>query len=113
VTLCEDAGARKSLAVALRARGRLYAQKHQWKQAEDDLLRSHQYCETLDLPWENAYTLYYLAMLHKDKAANNNSMESPNSESDLMRYYLEQALDFYTFLHARPFIKRVSKALEE
>ncbi len=113
VTLCEDAGARKSLAVALRARGRLYAQKHQWKQAEDDLLRSHQYCETLDLPWENAHTLYHLAMLHKDKATNNNSMESPNSESDLMRYYLEKALGFYTFLHARPFIKRVSKALEE
>jgi ATP/maltotriose-dependent transcriptional regulator MalT len=113
VALCEDAGACKSLAVALRARGRLYAQKQQWEQAEDDLQRSHQYCETLDLPWENAHTLYYLALLHKNKAADNNAIASSSNDADLMRYYLEQALGFYTFLHAKPFIKRINKAFEE
>lgn len=110
VTLCEEAGADKSLAVALRARGRLYTQKCQWEQAEEDLLRSHHYCQTLDLPWENAHSLYYLALLHQDKAAQETG-EDRSLDADLTRYYLEQALDFYTFLHAQTFVKRVRQTL--
>jgi class 3 adenylate cyclase/predicted ATPase len=111
VTLCEDAGAHKSLAAALRARGRLYTQKGQWEQAEEDLLRSHHYCTTLDLPWENAHSLYQLALLHQDRA-NKNPVENCKNDGDLMRYYLEQALGFYTFLHAKPFVTRIREILE-
>ena len=111
VTLCEEAGDYKSLAVALGARGRLYTQKNQWEQAEKDLLRAHHYCEILDLPWENAHSLYYLALFHQARSEKNDAAHSQD-EMELMRHYLERALDFYTFLHAQSFVKRVQQLFE-
>ncbi|GCF09676.1 hypothetical protein KDI_32400 [Dictyobacter arantiisoli] len=114
VTLCENAGSNKSLAVALRARGRLALQKQQWEQAEADLRRSNHYCEKLDLPWERAHTLHYLGLFYKCRADTRDTDEARElrkSDLDLTCYYLEQALGFYESLSATPSAQRVRKEL--
>ncbi|GHO89489.1 ATP-binding protein [Dictyobacter formicarum] len=113
IKLCEEAGSRKSLAVALRARGNMLMQKQQWEQAEEDLRRSLDYCEKLDLPWERAHTLYNLGLLYRSRSDTHVSKEQSNSDIQLMRYYLEQALGFYESLEARPSIRRTQRLLKE
>ncbi|WP_338254881.1 adenylate/guanylate cyclase domain-containing protein [Dictyobacter halimunensis] len=113
IQLCEEAGSRKSLAVALRARGKMLMQKLQWEQAEEDLRRSLKYCEELDLPWERAHTLYNLGLLYRARADISINNGKHNSDMELMRYYLEQALGFYESLEARPSSRRVRRLLKE
>jgi len=110
VELATQSGARKSLIVALRARGRLYIEQQQWSLAEVDLQQALQLCETLNLPWERAHTLYYLGIFHQKRGA------SPGDDKDATnctRYYFELALGFYESLSAQPSIERVRAALAE
>ncbi|GCE19387.1 adenylate/guanylate cyclase domain-containing protein [Dictyobacter kobayashii] len=112
IQLCKEAGARKSLAVALRARGRMFMHKQQWEQAEEDLRQALSYCEKLDLPWERAHTLYNLGLLYSKRSSTHLNKEQQASDSELMHYYLEQASGFYESLGARPSIERVQMLLK-
>ncbi len=111
VELAEQSGACKSLIIALRSRGRLYTEQQQWSMAELDLQRALHTCETLDLPWERAHTLYHLGLLCSQHA----STSSTDDKDDMSRarYYLDQALGFYESLDAQPAIKIVRTALSE
>ncbi|GCE27005.1 hypothetical protein KDA_24890 [Dictyobacter alpinus] len=111
IKLCTDSGSRKSLAVALRARGRMYMLQRQLALAETDLRLSNDYCEKLDIPWERAHTLYHLGLLYQHRAAMRTNLEERDSDIGLEHYYLEQALGFYESLDARPAIERIHLAL--
>ncbi|GAC1359913.1 MAG: hypothetical protein NVSMB44_10620 [Ktedonobacteraceae bacterium] len=113
VDLARQSGARKGLIIALRSRGRFYTEQQQWGLAETDLLQALRDCETLDLPWEHAHTLYYLAMFYKQRA---NAVLAPDrhtSDIDRAHYHFEQALGFYESLDARPSIERVRSSLSQ
>ncbi len=113
VDLAEQAGACKSLIVALRARGRLFTQQQSWSLAEADLQRALQDCMDLDLPGERAHTLYHLGLLYKQRAGTSSSSDSYKDDSSRARYHLEQALGFYASLDAQPSMKQVRDALLE
>ena len=68
VALAEQSGTRKYLAVALRARGRMYLEQQQWEEAERDLSQALNVFELLDLPWERGQTLYCLGMFYTRRA---------------------------------------------
>jgi len=108
-TLCERAishantsGSRKALAVALRARGRMYLEQQNWESAEQDLKQSLEQCEMLDLPWERGNTLYSLGLLYRRRADILYAHDSAGRNADIGRahFYLEQALGFYESLKA-------------
>ncbi len=113
LTLAEESGARKSYAIALRARGRMYMEQQEWKLAEQDLRHALRRCEVLDLPWERGNTLYQLGMLYKRRALAPKEEKQNNRNADLerARYHFEQAMGFYEALNARPNIERVRLAL--
>jgi predicted ATPase/class 3 adenylate cyclase len=109
----EESGARKSLAVARRARGRMYTEQHKWQQAEADLQRSLQLFIDLDLAWEQGNTLYHLGMLYKLRATSYATGEANKRLDDLGRAhnYFEQARGFFEALQAMPSIQRVLQAM--
>lgn len=112
IAVAEASGARKSLAIALRARGRMYMEQQNWALAEDDLRRALHRCEVLDLPWERGNTLYHLGMLYKRRAAFSEHKTGRNSaDIGRARYHFEQALGFFEALHAQPSVERVRLAL--
>lgn len=113
VKLAEEAGAQKSLVVALRARGRMHIEQQHWSPAETDLRQSLNCCEMLDLPWERGLTLYSLGIFYHHRASmlNANNPDRFNTEMGRARYHLEQALGFFESLHATPSIERVRLAL--
>jgi Predicted ATPase len=113
ISLNESSGARKSLAVAWRARGRLFIAKHQWQEAETDLRQSLNMCEKLDIPWENAHTHYYLGQLYKCRAEQDTDNQIRESDLNLAHNYFERALGFYESLQALPAIKRTRAALRD
>ncbi len=113
LSIAEESGACKSLALAFRARGRMYTARQQWSQAIDDLCQALQRCEALDIPWERGITLYHIGMLYKQRAATFDS-PLPNTQSiDLgrARYHFEQALGFFQAMGALPSIERVQLAM--
>jgi class 3 adenylate cyclase/predicted ATPase len=115
ITLSDTSRARKSMVVALRARGRLYTERCQWNKAENDLRASLRLCEELDLPWERGNTLYHLGMLYRRRAATCSS-QNPGEHSDdegRARYYFEQALGFFESLNAAPAAQRARLALTQ
>ncbi|GCE11272.1 hypothetical protein KTT_11310 [Tengunoibacter tsumagoiensis] len=111
----EQSGARKSLAVALRARGNLWLQRHDWTAAEEDLRRALQLCEELDLPWERGHTLYALALLYQQRASEltTTDQKEAHSYASRARYHLEQAHGFYKSLGATPAAAQVEVALKQ
>lgn len=113
VTLSEESGARKSLAMALRARGRMYMEQKEWKLAEDDLRQALRRCEVLDLPWEQGNTLYHLGIFYRRRASILHEHASVRRNADLgrARYHFEQALGFFESMHAVPSADRVRLAL--
>lgn len=113
ITRAEEAGARKSLLIALRARGRMYMEQQNWKLAEDDLRQALQRSQVLDLPWERANTLYQLGMLYKRLAdsPDQNGQNRRNVNLSRARYHFEQALGFFEALKAAPSTQRVRLAL--
>ncbi|HTI14318.1 MAG TPA: adenylate/guanylate cyclase domain-containing protein [Dictyobacter sp.] len=109
----ERAGARKSLSVALRARGRMYLAQQKWEQAERDLRQSLELSEMLNLPWEQAHTLYFLGQLYKQHAGIVTDSQERNSDREKGHYYLEQAHGYYASLKAMPAMIRVQRELTE
>jgi tetratricopeptide (TPR) repeat protein len=109
----EESGARKSLAGAWRARGRMYIEQHKWQQAEADLQRALQLFIDLDLAWEQGNTLYHLGMLYKLRAASYATDDANKRRDDLGRAhnYFEQALGFFEALQAMPSVQRVLQAM--
>jgi tetratricopeptide (TPR) repeat protein len=113
IKLCEEARDRKSLSIALRARGRMYVDRELWSQAEEDLLRSLQLCVDLDLPWERGKTLYYLGVFYQQRANNYAREETQKRNEDLgrARYHFEQAFGFFEALKADPAAQRARLAI--
>jgi class 3 adenylate cyclase/tetratricopeptide (TPR) repeat protein len=111
VAVAEESGARKSLAIALRARGRMHLEQRNWSQAEDDLRQSQRLCEVLDVPWELGNTLYHLGLLYKSRAASAPRQNKRNADLGRARYHFEQAAGFFESLGAIPVIERVQRAL--
>ncbi len=113
VQSASESGARKSLLVALRARGRMHLEQQHWQQAEDDLRQSQHYCEALDLPWERAQTLYHLGLLYRRRASALYGQDENKRNADLgrARNHFEQALGFFQTLGAIPGEERVRLAL--
>ncbi|HLZ63607.1 MAG TPA: adenylate/guanylate cyclase domain-containing protein [Ktedonosporobacter sp.] len=113
VSLGQQSGARKSLAVALRARGRMYTEQQNWELAEDNLRASLQLCEVLDVLWERANTLYYLGTLYKRRAYHlqDERPQRRNADWGRARYHFEQAIGFFEALKAAPGERRVRLAL--
>jgi tetratricopeptide (TPR) repeat protein len=112
VTIGEQSGARKSLVIALRARGRMYLAQQKWEQAETDLREALRHCEMLDLPLEQGHILYHLGLLYKRRASSP-EFDKGHRKSDQGRsqHYLEHALGFYEALGAAPAIDLVQQAL--
>lgn len=109
LTLCERAvawaeqsGTRKYLAVALRARGRMYLEQQQWEEAERDLRQALNGFDLLDLPWERGQTLYCLGMFYTQRADAVHSDNEAERAADLSLAHLffEQALGFFESLKA-------------
>jgi class 3 adenylate cyclase/predicted ATPase len=114
VNASEQSGARKSLAVAYRARGRMCMQQRAWEQAESDLHQSLHYCEILDLPWEKGHTLYYLGQFYQQRANDIYVEDSSKNDADISRasYNFEQARGFYESLRAVPRQHKVQQAMQ-
>jgi tetratricopeptide (TPR) repeat protein len=115
VALAEQSGARKYLAVALRARGRMYLEQQQWEEAESDLCRALADFELLDLPWERGQTLYCLGTFytrHAD-AVNSANPEGRAADIGLAQLYFDQALGFFESLKAVHDAARARLALGE
>jgi len=113
INVAEESGARKSLAIALRARGRMYMEQQEWKLAQNDLKQALRHCEVLDLPWERGNTLYQLGQLYKQRALapKESKRNSRNADLGRARYHFEQALGFFESLKAEPSVTRARQAL--
>jgi tetratricopeptide (TPR) repeat protein len=110
----EQSGARKSLAIAYRAQGRMYMQQKQWDLAESDLRQALKQCEMLDLAWEKGHTLYYLGQFYQQRAQAYTE-DAARYQADLSRacYNFEQAHGFYASLGAIPAQHKVQQALQK
>ncbi|HEY4385773.1 MAG TPA: AAA family ATPase, partial [Ktedonobacteraceae bacterium] len=115
ITQAETSGARKSLAIALRARGNMFLKQQAWRPAEENLREALRYCELLDIPWERANTLYLLGDLYRQRADHGNrdtATDQRNADYSRARYYFQQALGFFESLKAHPSIERVRTMLD-
>jgi hypothetical protein len=115
IALGDTSQARKSMAIALRARGRMHTERQQWDRAENDLQASLRMCEALDLPWERGNTLCCLGILYKQRAGTcppSNAGEH-SDDKGRARYYFEQALGFFESLNAKPAAQRVRLTLAQ
>ncbi|HLQ10391.1 MAG TPA: adenylate/guanylate cyclase domain-containing protein [Ktedonobacteraceae bacterium] len=115
VALAEQSGTRKYLAVALRARGRMYLEQQQWEEAERDLREALTHFELLDLPWERGQTLYCLGSFYTRKAekVNGTDPEARAADPGLAQRFFEQALGFFESLKAVHDAARARLALEQ
>jgi tetratricopeptide (TPR) repeat protein len=113
VNVAEQAGARKSLALALRAHGRMYLEQQNWEAAESDLRLSLDLASELDVPLEQGRTLYYLGLFYRRRAYALHEDSSTERNADLGRaqYHLEQALGFFESLKAERMAERARIAL--
>jgi predicted ATPase/class 3 adenylate cyclase len=113
VQVAQESGARKSLAIALRARGRMYQEQQQWNLAENDLRQALLMCEALDLPWERGNTLYQLGLFYRRRATLLYGQEPQRRIADLSRarYHFEQALGFFEATKAKQGAERTRLAL--
>ncbi|TMB92224.1 MAG: zinc-ribbon domain-containing protein [Chloroflexi bacterium] len=115
VAVAEQSGGRSSLAIALRARGRMHLEQHNWETAEEDLKQSLRKCEELDLPWERGKTLYCLGLLYRRRADVLYANEPDKRNADLGRahFHFEQALGFFESLNAVRDTERARLALAQ
>lgn len=115
VNLAEKSGARKYLAVAIRARGRMYLEQHNWEAAEHDLQHALNVCKLLDLPWEQGQTLYCLGLLYRRRADMVKRDDAAERDADLSRAHsnFEQALGFFESLKAVHDVERARLALAQ
>ncbi|MDQ2904427.1 MAG: AAA family ATPase [Chloroflexota bacterium] len=115
VVLAKDAGARKYLGVALRARGYMYLEQENWGAAEADLQEALHCFKELDLPWERGQTFYCLGLLYRRRADTLQQDNSKAREEDIGRaqYHFDKALGFFESLNAVPDAERVRLALRQ
>jgi predicted ATPase/class 3 adenylate cyclase len=115
IKLTEQAGARKPLAIALRARGRRRLEQQEWNLAEQDLRQALQSFQTLELPWEQGETLYCLGQLHQRRAdlLGAEQVAERENEHGLARLFFEQALGFFESLHSIHDERKVHSALAQ
>ena len=115
VTAAEQSGGRGSLAMALRARGRMQLEQHHWKQAEEDLKQSLQYAKDLDLPWDRGKGLYCLGLLYRRRADVRGKSRPNERKADLGRaqFHFEKALGFFESLNAVHDVERARLALAQ
>jgi tetratricopeptide (TPR) repeat protein len=115
VLLAEQSGERRSMAIALRARGRMHLEQSHWTAAEDDLRRSLFKCKELDLVWEEGKTLYCLGLLYRRRADVLYTSETEERNADLGRaqFHFEQALGFFESLHVFHDAERARLALAQ
>jgi tetratricopeptide (TPR) repeat protein len=113
VKLGEESGARRPLAIALRARGRMYLEQESWSQAEQNLRQALEIFEALDLPWERGETLYCLGQFYLKQARRltDNDLDEQERKRGLARLFFEQALGFFESLHAVHDARRAREAL--
>ncbi|MEO8953823.1 MAG: adenylate/guanylate cyclase domain-containing protein [Ktedonobacteraceae bacterium] len=102
IAASEQAGGRRSLAIALRARGRMYLEQQEWASGETDLKQALHICEELDLPWEKGKTLYCLGLLYRRRADALHQQSPDDRTADMGRahFHFEQALGFFESLNA-------------
>jgi tetratricopeptide (TPR) repeat protein len=112
VRVGEESGARKYLAIALRARGRMQLELSNWDEAEKDLRRALTGFKELDLPWEQGETLACLGQLHCRLASQPASDQAARARhSGLASFFLQQALGFFEAQHAVHDVRRVREML--
>ncbi len=102
VTVAEQSGDRKSFAIALRARGRMYLEQQNWSAALTDLQQSLQKCKELDIPWEEGQTYFCLGLFYRRRADILYSDNPTEYSADLGRahFHFEKALGFFESLNA-------------
>jgi len=115
ITATEQSGTRRSLTIALRARGRMHLEQHHWKQAEEDLKQSLQYAKDLDLPWDRGKGLYCLGLLYRRRADVRGKNRPNERKADLGRaqFHFEKALGFFESLNAVHDVERARLALAQ
>ena len=115
VTVAEQSGGHGSLAIALRARGRMYLEQHKWESAGENLKQSLLKCEELDLPWERGKTLYCLGLLYRRRAdvLYENEPDQRNADLGRAHFHFEQALGFFESLNAVSDAERARLALAQ
>ena len=111
VSLAAQSGARKALAVALRARSRMYLAQERWERAEQDLRQALETFKAMDLPWEQGQTLACLSQFHQRRAAR--QPEVGTHHLGLARLFREQALGFFESLHAVHDARRIREEMAE
>ncbi|HLJ33945.1 MAG TPA: hypothetical protein VKU38_09860, partial [Ktedonobacteraceae bacterium] len=102
VTVTEQSGDRKSSAIALRARGRMYLEQQNWSAALSDLQQSLQKCKELDIPWEEGQSYFCLGQFYRRRADILYSDNPTEYSADLGRahFHFEKALGFFESLNA-------------
>ncbi|HLZ80272.1 MAG TPA: hypothetical protein VKP04_01470, partial [Ktedonobacteraceae bacterium] len=115
ITASEQAGARRSLAIALRARGRMHLEQQQWQQAEADLQQALKWAEDLDFPWDRGKALYCLGLLYRRRAdaLYDNNHDERKADLGRAQFHFEKALGFFESLHAVRDIERARLALAQ
>jgi predicted ATPase/class 3 adenylate cyclase len=115
IKLAEQAGARKFLAIALRAHGRMRLEQQEWDEAEQDLRQALERFQALDLPWEQGETLACLGKLHQRRASQLALEQTAEREKSrgLAQLFFEQALGFFESLHAVHDARKAREALAQ
>jgi tetratricopeptide (TPR) repeat protein len=115
ISATEQSGTRRSLAIALRARGRMHLEQHHWKQAEADLKQSLKWVEDLDLPWDRGKAFYCLGLLYRRRADVRGKNRPDERKADLGRaqFHFEKALGFFESLNAVHDVERARLALAQ
>ena len=115
ISATEQSGTRRSLSIALRARGRMHLEQHHWKQAEEDLKQSLQLAKDLDLPWDRGKGLYCLGLLYRRRADVRGKNRPNERKADLGRaqFHFEKALGFFESLNAVHDVERARLALAQ
>jgi class 3 adenylate cyclase/tetratricopeptide (TPR) repeat protein len=115
VAASEQSGTRRSLAIALRARGRMHLEQQHWQQAEADLKQSLKWAKDLDLPWDKGKAFYCLGLLYRRRADTFHKGSPGKRKADLGRahFHFEKALGFFEALKAVHDVERVRLALAQ
>jgi hypothetical protein len=115
ISATEQSGTRRSLAIVLRARGRMHLEQHHWKQAEADLKQSLKWVEDLDLPWDRGKAFYCLGLLYRRRADVRGKNRPDERKADLGRaqFHFEKALGFFESLNAVHDVERARLALAQ
>ena len=115
VAVAEQSGDRKSVAMALRARGRMYLEQRNWSAALPDLQESLQKCKELDIPWEVGQSYYCLGLYYRRRADILFPDNPTEYNADLGRAntHFEKALGFFESLNAANDATRARLALKQ